>query len=233
MVVYKGSKGQFRKIIESKYPEAELDDCGDKLTYRFTTGEILNWWQNKGTIQVQGKSNEVFKQAINNLFEKPLESQNSNQEIFIVYGHDQVALDQLENLLLKLDLKPFILKNQSQNSKTIIEVLEKYTTTEKASFGIVLLTPDDRGYPNTESSSEAKPRARQNVIFEMGMLIAALGRENVAILQKGVLERPSDIEGMLRLEFNTDVREISQKLIQSMKKSGISIDSDKAIDQIL
>jgi hypothetical protein len=44
--------------------------------------------------------------------------------------------------------------------------------TAKSAFGIVLATPDDMGYLRTERPEEAKPRARQNVVMEMGMLLA-------------------------------------------------------------
>ena len=43
-----------------------------------------------------------------------------------------------------------------------------------SSFRIVLLTPDDVGYSKSDGDAQAKPRARQNVILEMGMLLASL-----------------------------------------------------------
>jgi predicted nucleotide-binding protein len=48
---------------------------------------------------------------------------------------------------------------------------------------VVLLTPDDVGALN-DGKQEIKPRARQNVIFELGFFIGKLGRQNVCALFK-------------------------------------------------
>jgi predicted nucleotide-binding protein len=61
------------------------------------------------------------------------------------------------------------------------------------------------------------------VILEMGMVMAALGRERMAILQKGILERPSDTDGILRIEFNDHAREIVPKLVQRLQAAGFRI----------
>jgi predicted nucleotide-binding protein len=82
------------------------------------------------------------------------------------------------------------------------------------------MTPDDFGYAKTETDADRKPRARQNVILEMGMVMAALGRDRMAILQKGVLERPSDTDGILRIELNDHVREIVRNLVRRLQNAG-------------
>jgi predicted nucleotide-binding protein len=58
----------------------------------------------------------------------------------------------------------------------------------------------------------------------MGMVMASLGRGRMAILQKGALERPSDTDGILRIEFNDHVREIVPKLVQRLQAAGFDID---------
>ena len=55
-------------------------------------------------------------------------------------------------------------------------------------------------------------RARQNVVLEMGMLISAVGRSNVAILKRGHIEVPSDAQGILYIPFNDHVKETVPKL---------------------
>src|SRR5690606_22259487 len=122
-------------------------------------------------------------------------------KIFIVHGHDTQALEQLELILRRLGLDPFILQNNDGGGNTIIEALEQQIYQE-AAFGIVLMTPDDYGYAKTKGDEATQPRARQNVILEMGMVLASLGRERMAILKKGALEHPSDVDGVLRLDFN-------------------------------
>ena len=70
-------------------------------------------------------------------------------KVFVVYGHDTQSREQLELILHKLELEPFVLANTSGNGMTIIEALEEEIvkdSDDKCKFGIVLLTPDDIGY---------------------------------------------------------------------------------------
>jgi predicted nucleotide-binding protein len=148
------------------------------------------------------------------------------KKIFVVHGHDRDARDQLELVLRRLGLEPFILQNADSGGKTIIEALEQNIYSD-AAFGIVLMTPDDLGYSKTETEADRQPRARQNVILEMGMVMAALGRDHMAILQKGILERPPDTDGILRIEFNDHVREIVPKLVQRLQAVGFEITGER------
>ena len=78
-------------------------------------------------------------------------------------------------VLHKLGLQPFVLQNTDGGGLTIIKSLERMIGKNAASsFGIVLLTPDDIGYAKKDGETEAKARARQNVIMEMGMLLSSL-----------------------------------------------------------
>jgi len=210
-----------------------MDADANRYSFRSKTGEVLNWWPSKGTVQFQGKKPDAFRIA----FEGAASGSNpksavetaSEAKIFVVHGHDRDARDQLELVLMRLGLSPYILQNQDGGSQTIIEALEQNIYRE-AAFGIVLLTPDDFGYSKVAGETEKQPRARQNVILEMGMVMAALGRPKIAILQKGALERPSDTDGILRIEFNDHVREIVPKLAQRLQAAGFKIDPRRIAD---
>jgi predicted nucleotide-binding protein len=153
----------------------------------------------------------------------PQKAADQRTKIFVVHGHDHTALEQLELVLRRLNLDPYILQNNDGQSKTIIEALEQQIYRE-AAFGIVLMTPDDYGYPKAKGEEDRQPRARQNVVLEMGMVFASLGRDRMVILKKGALEIPSDIDGVLRLEFNDHVKEVGVRLATRMKNAGIEID---------
>ncbi len=195
--------------------------------FRARSGEILNWWPSKGTLQFQGKNPEPFKASLAAAAGAPAPtpavSVPAAAKIFVVHGHDREARDQLELVLMRLGLQPFILQNADGGSKTIIEALEQHIYQE-AAFGIVLLTPDDYGYTKGKADADRQPRARQNVILEMGMVMAALGRGRMVILKKGALELPSDAGGILYIEFNDHVREIAPKLAQRLQSAGFDID---------
>ena len=73
------------------------------------------------------------------------------------------------------------------------------------------------------------PRARQNVVKEMGMLIAAFGRPNVAMLKKGHVEVPSDASGIIYIPFNRHIRETVPKLCDRLREAGFELDPDDII----
>lgn len=205
-------------------------DLGNQKQYRAETGAVLNWWGSSKTISFQGDKTEAEKfEAIFNEGSGQSVNQNScrplsdEAKIFIVHGHDTVALEQLELILRRLKLTPYILQNSDGQSRTLIEALEQQIY-EDSVFGIILMTPDDYGYPKDKTNDERQPRARQNVILEAGMVMASLGRNKVAIVKKGHLELPSDLQGIIRLEFNDHIKEVTAKLAKQMKSAGIEIE---------
>jgi len=151
----------------------------------------------------------------------------NNGQIFIVHGHDELAKQSVARFLEKLDLTPIILHEQPNQGKTIIEKLEKHSSL--VDFTIVLLTPDDSGFPSNKPA-KIRPRARQNVILELGLFMGLLGRDRVCALYKGDLEIPSDYAGVAYMPYDDNdgwklrlAKEINQV---------IDIDLNKAIKNI-
>jgi predicted nucleotide-binding protein len=156
----------------------------------------------------------------------PIAAAESGKQIFVVHGRDTEARDQLELILRRLGLEPFVLQVTGGGGDTLIEALERMIgKTAQSAFGIVLATPDDMGYLKQDGPTEAKARARQNVIMEMGMLLASLTRKNCAILQKGFVDLPSNMGGVITIPFNTHVREAVPKLVQRLQESGFKLDA--------
>lgn len=116
-------------------------------------------------------------------------------KVFIVHGRDNEAKQEVARFIENIGLKPIILHEQASSGKTIIEKIEHYSA--EAGFAIVLYTACDRGRGAHETKIPAKQRARQNVVFEHGYLMAKLGRENVCALVKGDIETPNDISGVV------------------------------------
>jgi predicted nucleotide-binding protein len=110
--------------------------------------------------------------------------------------------------------------------QTLIEKLEKYRS--HAQFGVVLATPDDEGH-RVGHPDEKSARVRQNVVLELGMLLALLGRKKVAILLKDPVktERPSDIQGLIYFPFKENVNEVALQLAKEMNSQGLRIDLNK------
>ena len=107
-----------------------------------------------------------------------------------------------------------------------IEKIERYT--QDVNFAVVLATPDDIGY-RANHEDELAYRARQNVVLELGMMLAKLGRKNVAILmkQQDKMERPSDIQGLIYIPFKDSVTDGAVLLAKEMSAQGYNIDVKK------
>lgn len=189
----------------------------------------LLWSQTKGTVWFDGPSPQkgnLEARISTILFDGAVADHiDPDSTIFVVHGRDHDSRDQLELILRRLGLEPFILQVTGGGGDTLIEVLERMIgKTAKSAFGIVLVTPDDVGYLKTEKPEDAKPRARQNVVMEMGMLLASLTRRRCAILQKGFVEMPSNMGGVITIPFNEHVREAVPKLVQRLQEAGFKLD---------
>lgn len=195
------------------------NDLGTVL--KLTNGCNVNCWD-KGTVNCQGKNSyEIEKLLSLQTIGVP-----QNNKVFVVYGHDKNARTQLEAMLRRWDLEPLILDQLPSDGSTIIEKLEKYTN--QADFGIVLATPDDIGYAKNNEANK-KYRVRQNVVLELGMLLAAKGRSKVAILlsQAEDMESPSDINGLIYIPFKDNVEDAAISLAKEMNKNGYTIEISK------
>ena len=193
----------------------KIEDMAHGKTIKLNNGGIVNCY-NTGRIVVQGKNSDIITQILNNKIVK-------NKKIFVVYGHDDIAKTQLEALLRRWDLEPVILDQEASCGQTIIEKLESCIDT--VGYAIVLATPDDEGKAKTDTQN--KKRVRQNVVLELGMFLAKLGRNKVAILLKEDkdFEKPSDIQGLIYIPFQTKVDEVSISLIKELAKQGYVIDN--------
>lgn len=137
----------------------------------------------------------------------------NKRKVFIVHGHDNEAKQEVSRFIEKLGLEAIILHEQASAGMTIIEKIEHYSN--DADFALVLYTACDHGRGVHESHLSPKNRARQNVVFEHGYLMAKLGRENVCSLVKGDIETPNDISGVVYVSldpFGAWKNEVSKEL---------------------
>lgn len=194
----------------------QTKDIPHGRSIRLSNGGIINCY-NSGSHVVQGKAQDEVKAIIEG------SATSDSRKIFVVYGHDEIARTQLEAMLRRWDLEPIILDLQASGGQTIIEKLEEYGA--DVGYAIVLATPDDEGKAKTEALY--KSRVRQNVVLELGMFLAKLGRNRVAILLKEAtdFEKPSDIQGLIYIPFQNKVDEVSISLIRELSRQGYKIDT--------
>lgn len=203
-------------------PQEKRNSNNDGFRIECENGAIVNIYDT-GTVNVQGKNTTAIKVALG------LESQVQTgttraltapmkPKIFVVYGHDRNAINELEAMLRRWELEPMILDALPSAGATVIEKLENYCQENSVSFAVVLATPDDVGYPK-EDEGRKRPRTRQNVVLELGMVLGKLGRKKVAILRppKEQMEAPSDIDGLLYLEYTTSISDCRAGLAREIE----------------
>jgi predicted nucleotide-binding protein len=143
-----------------------------------------------------------------------------SENVFIVHGRNVGSATELAGILEGLKLKPIILSEQASGSRTIIEKLEKYSD---VGYAFVILMPDDVG-GLANSRLDLKNRARQNVILEFGYFMGLLGRDRVCCLYKGDIELPSDMLGVVHVQFNQSLKEVYWYIIKELRAVGYAIE---------
>ena len=144
-------------------------------------------------------------------------------EVFIVHGRDESTKQTVARFLEKLSLTPTILHEQPNSGRTLIEKFEQHAP---AAFAVILLTPDDVGAVVGEEDN-LKPRARQNVILELGYFLGLLGRDRVCPLIVEGVEIPSDYDGVAYVRLD-EFEGWQLKLIRELRAAGLDIDANLA-----
>ena len=143
-------------------------------------------------------------------------------EVFVVHGHDHGTKETVARFIEKLGLEAIVLHEQPSRNMAIIEKFEQHSD---VAFAVVLLTPDDIGYPKS-SPDQARPRARQNVVLELGYFTGRLGRGRVCCLVVDDVEIPSDYAGVLYVQIDSSGA-WRTTLAKEMKAAGCPVDMNK------
>lgn len=144
-----------------------------------------------------------------------------SRKVFIVHGHDEGAREMVARFLERLGFQSIILHEQANQGRTVIEKVEAHG---EVGFAVVLLTPDDEGCAR---GATPEPRARQNVLLELGYFLGRLGRAKVCALKRGTLEIPSDFAGIVWESMDGDGWK--QALGRELQAAGHDIDWNKVM----
>ena len=199
----------------------------------FPIGGSEAWWENHRAESLQTQLIKLGGLVELLITEEQLAEDKvirSSQEayghrVFLVHGHDERVFLETASYLEKLGLEITILREQPNSGRTIIE---KFIDYSDVGFAVILLTPDDRGGPINTHHDDLKPRARQNVIFELGYFIGRLGRNRVCALYSSGVEIPSDYSGVLYIEYD-EKGAWRIALAKEMKAAGLPIDMNLAL----
>jgi predicted nucleotide-binding protein len=142
-------------------------------------------------------------------------------KIFVVHGHDGAPKAEAARFIEKLGFEAIILHERPNKGRTLITKFREEAA--DVGFAIVLMTPDDVG--KAEDGSSLNPRARQNVVFELGFFIGKLGPEKVVALVKGEIEIPSDFDGVVYISLDKD--DWQRRLGIELQEAGYVVDWNK------
>jgi predicted nucleotide-binding protein len=214
------------KVKEFNWKFERNKSVSISLQIKTKNNMIINFNENTKKIWIQGKKNDDDLLNLNNIIQSSNSSINNsaikNNKIYIVHGHDEETRKELELMLYQFGLTPVVSQENANGGLSIIEGVNN--DMKECSFGLVLMTPDDMGYSKNSDNDHASPRARQNVIFEFGMLFNQMPKK-IAILKKGKIEMPSDINGILYIEFN-EIKDVREKLRKEFKEAKIKLNDD-------
>jgi predicted nucleotide-binding protein len=148
---------------------------------------------------------------------------SADAPIFLVHGRDLERREIVRRFLeVVTDRAVVVLAEQPNRGQDLLGKL--LSNAQEAGFAVVLLTPDDVGGLDAD---EPKPRARQNVVFELGLFIGLLGRDRVAALNDPLVEIPTDFSGVGYIPLAGESWQI--ELARELKAAGIAVSLDRAI----
>ena len=125
----------------------------------------------------------------------------SPNRVFVVHGSNEAARVSVVDHLRRLGLEAIVLHDQPNMGR---HLLTKFIQeADLVTFAVVIMTDDDVGGASPASLS---PRARQNVILELGYFIAHLGQARVCALITPGLQTPSDFDGIVYIRMDSDDR---------------------------
>ena len=128
-------------------------------------------------------------------------SRKSPNRVFVVHGQNESARDQVVKFLSGVGLIGIVLHDQPNMGR---HLLTKFIDeAELVTFAVVLMTDDDVG---GLKGGKLEPRARQNVILELGYFLSHLGQSRICALVSPGLEAPSDFDGIVYIKMDDDGR---------------------------
>ncbi|MCB2189859.1 MAG: nucleotide-binding protein [Deltaproteobacteria bacterium] len=143
-------------------------------------------------------------------------ARNPNR-VFIVHGQNEVARDAVVSLLGEVGLEGIVLHEQPNMGRHLLtKFIEE---AELVTFAIVLMTDDDVGGLHDGAMA---PRARQNVILELGYFLSHLGQHRVCALKTPGLETPSDFDGIVYISMD-DKENWKTELLRELRAASMPL----------
>lgn len=147
-------------------------------------------------------------------------------DVFVVNSQNSTAKASVIEFLTQVDLTAIPLDNGSDSEGSLPPTFDQL---RRAGFAVIVMTPDDiRTLNDPQTSPDFKPCASEEVMFELGFFIGALGPERLCVLlvdsvelslgQFDIRVTPMDAGEGWKLD-----------LAKMLKTAGLPIDLNRAI----
>jgi len=187
------------KRLRDKLPDARILALTNS-----SDPEVERWFTSDDSVAYANKV-KVLPSDLARLVENLIEGKK-RPRVFIVHGRNTRTLSGLKSFLRDefAISDPVVLAEQPSKGRTLIEKFEQHAQNVDVVF--VLATADDMGRL-AKSSGAGEPRARQNVVFELGFFLGALKRTSgrVILLYEDGVELPSDISGVVYIDITRGI----------------------------
>ena len=140
--------------------------------------------------------------------------------VFLVHGRSDEWNTAVGSHLEGLGFSVIALEDQPNLGKTLIE---KFEANAEVGTAVVLFTSDDVGCLKDDLEGRGLvPRARQNVLIELGFFFGRLGRDHVCLLREPGVEIPSDLSGIVytKIDLKAD-SDWQNQLIRELTAMGL------------
>jgi predicted nucleotide-binding protein len=149
------------------------------------------------------------------------------RDVYLAHGRDEKWKQAVEHLLDQAGEHEIKIVNRraSERARLTEELREDAPGSH---YAVVLLTADDVGGARLESDKEPyfSTRAHQEVVFEMGFLVAALSPGRVCVLYEDGVEMPCDLDGVSHVRLDL-AGTWQPKLLLHLRRAGFDYDMNK------
>lgn len=143
----------------------------------------------------------------------------TGKKVFIIHGQDEAKWRELEALLKnEFKLEVIELAAQVSESRTIISKFEEYAN--QCCYAFALLTPDDFVKKGSGDEETGYLQARPNVLFELGWFYGRFGPKRLSIIKKAGTQMPTDLAGIVYIEFAANVNEAFMQIRDELRRAG-------------
>jgi len=145
-------------------------------------------------------------------------------QVFLVHGRNEACRQSVADLLQGAGhYEVTVLNERPAERLALVEGFDDHSVDGR--YAVVLLTADDVGAPRLDNGREPyfSPRARQGVVFELGVLVAVLSPRYVCVLYESGVELPCDLDGVTFIHLDPAGTWRSKLLLQ-LRAAGFDYD---------